>query len=171
MAGNPQLMATVLKNTFEYLRQCIIQPRLACRLLPYVGSPRHLSLMQSIEYRGKLAITWAALSSAPVLRRPTTSFVMEVHAFYLLVGGVGGKARSLVRLLVRPGARHLCSMFGASNECTKAQMLVRELLAQGIEIEIYSCDLVNIIDLLKNHKHYNVKMVPRKGIFRCVMAF
>ena len=157
MAGSPPLMATVLKITFEYLtfaylRQCIIQPRLSCRRLPHVGSQRHLSLIQAIDYRGKLAIIWAAVISGPVLRRLTASFVVEFHAFYLPVGGVSGKARRHTRVVVRFGARHLCSMSGASNESTKAQTLVRELLAQGIEIKIYSCGLVNVIDLLMNHK-------------------
>ena len=87
-----------------------------------------------------------------VLYRLTASFIVEFHASYLPVRRVGGKARIPTRVVIHLGARHLCSMAGAGNESTKAQTLVRESLAQGIEIKIYSCGLVNVIGLLMNHK-------------------
>ncbi len=170
MTGNPQLMATILKNTFDYLRQGIIQPVSPVISYPISEVEDAFRLMQTGKHRGKIAITWTGAGAVPVLHRPTASVVLDPHSSYLLVGGLGGIGRSLARLLVRLGARYLCFMSRSGDKSTEAQMLVRELQAHGIGIKVYPCDIANKIDLAENLKDYAANMPPCKGVFQCAMA-
>lgn len=62
-------------------------------------------------------------------------------------------------------------MSKSGDRSTDAQKLIRELLAQGIAIKMYRCDITNMFDLTENHKDYVGQSVCRFPMLIALFTF
>ncbi|PYI09473.1 hypothetical protein BO78DRAFT_415749 [Aspergillus sclerotiicarbonarius CBS 121057] len=95
---------------------------------------------------GKRVITYQ--NPATMLRTlpPSTPPAhFDPAARYILVGGLTGLGRSIVRWMSSRGARDLeiWSRHGATNLAPEAQCLITELAAQGVQVHPVACDVTN----------------------------
>ena len=170
MAEKPSLMSQILDGTFDLLRYGIIRPVSPINSYPISNVENAFRLLQTGKHRGKVALAWRAKDVVPVLRHGDPPLKLNQRATYLLIGGLGGLGRSLARLLVGSGARHLCFISRSGPTSDSAQKLVEELQKRNVQIITYSCDIACSSSLESAILKCTSNMPPIKGVFQCAMV-
>lgn len=170
MTANPQLMAEIIEGTFDFLRQGISRAVSPVTVYPVSEVEDAFRLMQTGKHRGKIAITWDGKDVVPVLHHASNIAMLDEHATYVLVGGLGGLGRSLSNLLVDLGARNLCFVSRSGDQSTSAQRLIRDLGQKNVKTSVYRCDIANRDSVAKTISNCSEHMPPIKGVFQCAMV-
>jgi NAD(P)-dependent dehydrogenase (short-subunit alcohol dehydrogenase family) len=103
------------------------------------------------------------LPSAKALR-------LSSEGSYIVVGGLGGIGKSLARALVKRGARHLILMSrSAGSPSPENQLFVEDLVSNGANVVLKSCDIANKIQLTKVLAEC-ASLLPIKGIIQGAMV-
>ncbi|KAI2818138.1 hypothetical protein CBS115989_5450 [Aspergillus niger] len=125
---------------------------------------------------GKRVITYQDPST--LLRTlPTSSATparFDPAARYILVGGLTGLGRSIVRWMSSRGARDMevWSRRGASNLAPEAQRMITELAAQGIRVQPVACDVTNRDAVLHTMRSAHVDPTrPVRGVFHFAVSY
>ncbi|KAH7316499.1 hypothetical protein B0I35DRAFT_479336 [Stachybotrys elegans] len=141
-----------------------------------VFSPRDVfSAVRAIEkspYFGHVVIRDHPGSSVEVmpLHIQTSKPLKEVlrqDGTYLLIGGLGGLGRSITKLLISHGARHVAfvSRSGASSHA--AQSWVDDLREKDVDVRVYQVDICDSAALSTAMDQICLEMPPIHGVFQC----
>ncbi|PON21130.1 hypothetical protein TGAM01_v209978 [Trichoderma gamsii] len=132
-----------------------------------------LLYLQQTPYTGYVSLTVAENNSSTVsvLNQDATKSLQESldpEGTYVLAGGLGGLGKSISKLLVSNGARHLAflSRSGASSGASKA--FVENLWLKGVDARAYAvdiCDEAFLNDFVKTI--LTSEMPPIKGVLMC----
>lgn len=99
-------------------------------------------LMQSGKHLGKIVIVPQVGDKVEVL--PSVEhFKFSSDAPYLIVGGLGGIGRDLVRYLANIGCKNIVMMSRSAEKHPEAETLRKELKNRGCTATIRSCDASN----------------------------
>lgn len=92
---------------------------------------------------GKMVISYQDPKSTVRVHQPVPPVQFDPEARYILVGGLSGLGRSIVRWMCDRGARDLLvwSRRGASNLSREAVNLIHELADQGVRVKPIACDV------------------------------
>lgn len=173
MTDRPELMAEIIEETFEFLRQGIIRPFSPLTVYPVSEMENAFRLMSAGKHRGKIALTWTGKDIVvPVTHhhKSLNNVKLDDNATYVLVGGLGGLGRSLSNLLVDLGARHLCFISRSGSKSSEAQKTLRLLESQRIKVSIFSCDIASKKNLAETLNECSLNLPPIKGVFQCAMV-
>ncbi|GKZ25415.1 type I Iterative Polyketide synthase (PKS) [Aspergillus brasiliensis] len=125
---------------------------------------------------GKRVITYqdptTLLRTLPTSSAPPARF--DPAARYILVGGLTGLGRSIVRWMSSRGARDMevWSRRGASNFAPEAQRLITELAAQGIRVQPVACDVTNREAVLHAMQAAHADPTrPVRGVFHFAVSY
>ncbi|KAI0595293.1 polyketide synthase [Biscogniauxia sp. FL1348] len=121
---------------------------------------------------GKMVISYQDPSSTIRMLQSAPPAHFEPDARYVLVGGLTGLGRSIVRWMCDRGARNLIiwSRRGASNLSPEAVSLVDELTAQGVRIKLVACDVSNREQVLQAMKDASSDGTVR-GVFNYAVSY
>lgn len=94
----------------------------------------------------------------------------DENASYLISGGLGGLARSMVRWMVDKNLKNviLCSRSGPDSD--KGKAMATELRERGVNAAIYACDVSNASELAAVLEDCARKMPPIKGCIQAAMV-
>jgi len=92
---------------------------------------------------GRAVLTFDPQTSIPIHPSATRLLMLQPDASYVLTGGLGGLGRSLARLLVDRGARHLIFISRSGLKSPQAPALVDELKELGCAAHVFACDISN----------------------------
>lgn len=95
------------------------------------------------KHTGKMVVSYQDPSSMIKVHQPISQAHFDPEARYVLVGGLSGFGRSVVRWMVGRGARDIIvwSRSGATNLSREAAALVDELKPQGVSVRAVACDV------------------------------
>ena len=169
MTHKPELMARILNETFDFLRQGITKPVSPITTYPISEVENAFRLMQTGKHKGKIALDWSSAQISPEtpLERP---FKLDPNASYLLVGGLGGIGRSLSGLLVDMGARNLCFISRSRVQSDIAKSMIQEFGKRSVKCGVYSCDTTQADLLAQTLRQCSSEMPPIRGLFQCAMV-
>lgn len=95
------------------------------------------------KHTGKMVVSYRDPESVIKVHQPVPQARFDPGARYVLVGGLSGFGRSIVRWMVDRGAQDLIvwSRSGSKNLSGQAVALVAELKAQGVSLAAVACDV------------------------------
>lgn len=95
------------------------------------------------KHTGKMVVSYKDPKSVIKVHQPAPQARFEPAARYVLVGGLSGFGRSVVRWMVSCGAQDLIvwSRSGSSTLSREVLALIDELKAQGVGLRTVSCDV------------------------------
>lgn len=95
------------------------------------------------KHTGKMVVSYQDPSSMIKVHQPISHAHFNPDARYVLVGGLSGFGRSVVRWMVSRGARDIIvwSRSGMTNLSKEAVALVDELKLQGVSVRAVACDV------------------------------
>ena len=172
MTGNPDLLAKVLQEVFDFLNRGILRPVRPVAVYPLSDMETAFRLMQMGKHRGKLALSWGGDDIVPQMKthQPGPPASLDPTASYLLVGGLGGLGRSLAGLLVSLGARHLCFISRSGATSNDAKAFLRTMASLHVDVVVYQCDIADSSTLGAVLSKHSASGPPIKGAFQCAMA-
>ena len=97
------------------------------------------------------------------------SFCLPHDATYVLIGGLGGIGRSVTRLLVQRGARHLVFLSRSAASRPEARALLDEVHAQGVQAKAFAVDVAEKSQLEPVIKDVKQSFPAIKGLIHCAM--
>ncbi|KAH7489416.1 Reducing polyketide synthase [Fusarium oxysporum f. sp. matthiolae] len=126
-------------------------------------------LMQSGGHVGKIVLYPRPDDIVPVVPEGLESFCLPHDATYVLIGGLGGIGRSVTRLLVERGARHLVFLSRSAASRPEAQALLDELHAQGVQAKAFAVDVAEKSQLEPVINDVKQSFPAIKGLIHCAM--
>lgn len=95
------------------------------------------------KHTGKMVVSYQDPESVIKVHQPVSQARFDPEARYVLVGGLSGFGRSIVRWMVSRGAKDLImwSRSGSSNLSREAVALIDELEAQSVSLRAVACDV------------------------------
>jgi NADP-dependent 3-hydroxy acid dehydrogenase YdfG/aryl carrier-like protein len=88
----------------------------------------------------------------------------------VLSGGLGGLGRSLSKWMIDHGATHLAFLSRSGTRKPKAQILLAEILAKGIDARAYVCDIGNGKAVQQAVQSIQQEMPPIHGVIQAAMS-
>jgi NADPH:quinone reductase-like Zn-dependent oxidoreductase/acyl carrier protein len=167
----PQTMARILQDTFDLLRQGAIKPVTPLTVYPISKVEDAMRYMQGGKHHGKIALSWSPQDVIPVLYNPSSQVQLSNNATYMVVGGLGGLGRSIIRLLVECGARHICVMSRSGITKPSQQQVLDELQSRGVITRVYKCDISDAAALKDTLEMVTPAMPPVRGVVHSAAVF
>jgi NADPH:quinone reductase-like Zn-dependent oxidoreductase/aryl carrier-like protein len=170
-AQRPEIMASILRNTFDFMDKGIIKPAIPVTVYPISQIESAIHLIESKENEGNIALSFSPDDLIPVLCRPKIgSLKLSENSTYLIVGGLGDLGRSIARFLVDSGARHICfiSRSGAVQDVQK--QLVADLTNSGVDVRVYKCDISSYSALEETLSLCSREMPPISGVIHSALV-
>ncbi|KAF2139378.1 uncharacterized protein K452DRAFT_352624 [Aplosporella prunicola CBS 121167] len=96
---------------------------------------------------------------------------LEPTATYIIVGGLGGIGQSVMRMLVKHGARNLAAMSRSGIASEKDSKFCEELRSDGAVVRVYRCDISQEKSLkMTLAQMAHDEMPPIRGVINSAMA-
>jgi NADPH:quinone reductase-like Zn-dependent oxidoreductase/NAD(P)-dependent dehydrogenase (short-subunit alcohol dehydrogenase family)/SAM-dependent methyltransferase len=130
-------------------------------------------MMQSGSAAGKIVLQVESQAPVRTILQPKQCLCsLDAQATYVVVGGLGGLGRTIVRWMISRGARNLVLLGRSGATSTKALELLAELKAQhpDIHIETPPCDVVDMGALQHVLQIVTRFMPPIRGCVQAAMV-
>jgi NADPH:quinone reductase-like Zn-dependent oxidoreductase/NAD(P)-dependent dehydrogenase (short-subunit alcohol dehydrogenase family)/SAM-dependent methyltransferase/acyl carrier protein len=98
---------------------------------------------------------------------PRTSF--DPSARYVVVGGFGGLGRAIILWMVERGARSFIVFSRRGVRTPEARILVRDLAARGIHLDVVPCDVSSQSEVEEAFKKVSEASHPIKGVIHAAL--
>lgn len=92
---------------------------------------------------GKLVVTFTDPDSLTRMVQAVPRARFDPEAQYVVTGGFGGLARTVIDWMVERGARHLLILSRTSASSPESRVLIRRLADKGVNIRPVICDVTN----------------------------
>lgn len=121
---------------------------------------------------GKMVISYQDPNSMLRVHQSVPRAQFARDARYILVGGLSGLGRSIIRWMAGRGAQDLVvwSRGGAVNLSPEAVALIDELAAQGVRVQPVACDVSNREQVLRGVQEANSER-PVRGVFNFAVSY
>ncbi|KAI8630503.1 hypothetical protein F5Y19DRAFT_427873 [Xylariaceae sp. FL1651] len=145
LEANPILGGELMKAVHTYYREGLIRPIHPLSATDVSNLDQTLLKFSKGTHIGKMVVTFqnpqALVKMPPASSLPRAYF--EQTACYVIVGGLGGLGRSIVRWMSERGARNLIvlSRRPLEESSSTAQSLVDMLIERGINLQYMRCDV------------------------------
>lgn len=174
---NPRLGSELMQGVHRYYRDGLIEPINPFTATDVSKLDQVLLKFSKGTHIGKLVVTFqdpqTLVKMLPAPSRPRVQF--DPAASYIVVGGLGGLGRSIMRWMCERGARNLVvlSRRGIEANSSAAQNLVETLGGRGVNIQTVVCDIsdrpevTRIIESLS----FDSSNAPLKGIVHAAVSY
>ena len=163
---NPSLIADILQGISVSLKKHSIKSVSPLTVFAASSIVDAFRLLQSKGDTGKVVVSLNAQDQIPISPQARNPLTLDKSATYLLAGGLGGLGRSLARLLVANGARHLVFLSRSGPMSSSAQSLTHELTAFGVKVKMYACDVSDEKAMKKVIAQCSVEMPTIRGVIQ-----
>lgn len=182
-AHRGKLISRMLAAVMELLDQGSIKPVTPVTVYGLDELEKAFRLMQAGKHRGKIVIRAGKEDTVKVRSRlpgrnsrltrtqvapPRPKARLSSDASYVVVGGLGGIGRSVSRLLVQRGARHLVLLSRRGEDADRG--FVAELRAAGCAVAAPPCDASDAKALAQAAAEWARTMPPVQGVIQAAMA-
>ncbi|KIX96006.1 uncharacterized protein Z520_08261 [Fonsecaea multimorphosa CBS 102226] len=164
--GNPAVMAEMLAKLAGLMADTIMQP---INPLIQFSADCVADAFEFEEQRsdiGRVVLMFKPRDLITVFPSVIHPLVLSAEATYVVVGGLGGLGRSITRLLVEHGAKHLALLSRSGPRSPNAIVLVDELGKAGVVTKVYACDVSDKIAMTKVIADCTAELPPIKGVIQ-----
>ncbi|KAL6789095.1 fatty acid synthase S-acetyltransferase [Trichoderma sp. SZMC 28012] len=170
LKDNRDMVSRILREIMDLAREKKISPAKPLNLFPYSKMEVAFRFMQAAKHIGKIILEPHDDDVVPALPPTKIPQYFDENASYLISGGLGGLARSMVRWMVDKNLKNviLCSRSGPNSD--KGKAMAKELQERGVNAAIYACDVSNASELAAVLEDCARKMPPIKGCIQAAMV-
>jgi NADPH:quinone reductase-like Zn-dependent oxidoreductase/NADP-dependent 3-hydroxy acid dehydrogenase YdfG len=93
---------------------------------------------------GKAVLLFHQDVTVPISSEVKNQLHLRTDATYVLAGGLGGLGRSLAKLMVDSGAKHLVFLSRSGPGSAAAQSISEDFGPRGVIVEFYGCDVTDV---------------------------
>ncbi|OQE41435.1 hypothetical protein PENCOP_c005G04604 [Penicillium coprophilum] len=160
----PQLTKRLLRDVFKLFVDTNAQSRWSVTTLPISDVEVGFRALQGGQVIGKMVVQVTDDSIVKVHPARRDENLLRADASYVIVGGTGGIGLDIASWLPEKGAKNLIlvSRGGVRNE--KAEQTVRDLIRQGINVEVCRCDVADKQSVEHNLVPLLARMPPARGV-------
>jgi NADPH:quinone reductase-like Zn-dependent oxidoreductase/NADP-dependent 3-hydroxy acid dehydrogenase YdfG/acyl carrier protein len=165
---DPDFVAELMKEVHSMLRAGMIRPIDAIQAFDVSKLDSALLALSKRAHIGKFVVSCENPASLVKMIAPVPRASFDSNAEYVVVGGLGGFGRSILRWLVARGARHLTIFRRHATLDREAQILIDDLASEGATVSIKQVDVTErakvekaLDEVSRNH--------PVKGILHTAM--
>ncbi|KEY70889.1 hypothetical protein S7711_00732 [Stachybotrys chartarum IBT 7711] len=122
---------------------------------------------------GKMVVSYLDPNALVKMHRSVVPAQFDPQARYILVGGLSGLGRSIIRWMCSRGARDLVvwSRSGGNKLSVEASTFVDELTAQGVDLQLVSCDVSNQEQVVSAVQEATADGVAVRGVFNFAVSY
>ena len=164
------MMARVLKNSFELVRDGTVGLVKPTTVYKYSEMEKAFRLMQQGKHMGKIVLKVDPDDLVPVIPRNPHPLTLSANATYVLVGGLGGIGRALAEYLAKNGAKHIAFISRSGDAKPEAKKTLTDLKKLGASPTSYACDIVDHKSLEAAVQQISSECPPIKGIVQAAMV-
>ncbi|KAH8806011.1 fatty acid synthase S-acetyltransferase [Xylogone sp. PMI_703] len=170
LKDNRDLAGRIMKDVMELVRKKEIGAAKPLTVFPFSEIEASFRLMQAGKHIGKIVLEPHDDDIVPALPAIKKQKYFDENASYLIAGGLGGLARSMVRWMIDRNLKNviLCSRSGPNSEVGKS--MIKELQEKGVNAAVYACDVSDATQLASVLKDCQQKMPPIKGCIQSAMV-
>ncbi|CAG8971039.1 hypothetical protein HYALB_00005277 [Hymenoscyphus albidus] len=166
---DPDAFYDVFHKTFKLTEEGILRPPSSVMVYPVGQVKDAFRTMQQGKHRGKLVLSFADDSRAPIQRKAKDLLKLDPKATYLFVGGLGGLGRSLAKQFVASGAQNIAFLSRSGGTTLQVKAVIAELSAMGVQIKAYSCDIADSSSFQAAMAECAQDLPPVKGVIQMAM--
>jgi zearalenone synthase (highly reducing iterative type I polyketide synthase) len=163
---NPSLMSDILQGLSTFLTKHPTRPISPGLVFSADKVVEAFGSLDDQGHTGSAILSFAQQDLIPVSPGTRNPLSLESSATYVLVGGLGGLGRSLARLLILNGARHLVFLSRSGHLSPNAQAVTQELAALGVASKIYACDVADKAAVYDAITQCSLEMPPIRGVIQ-----
>ncbi|KAI0887773.1 uncharacterized protein GGS22DRAFT_185152 [Annulohypoxylon maeteangense] len=175
--ADPAIGTELMKAVHSYYRDGLIQPIRPFSATDVSKLDQVLLKFSKGTHFGKLVVTFedpqTLVRMPPVPSRSRVQF--DPTAYYIVVGGLGGLGRSIIRWMCERGARNLVvlSRRGIEKSCSAAQNLIGTLTERGVNIQSFTCDISDLSQVTRLFQNISsfFPSVSLKGIIHAAVSY
>jgi NAD(P)-dependent dehydrogenase (short-subunit alcohol dehydrogenase family) len=121
---------------------------------------------------GKMVVTYQDPNASVRVHQSVTPAEFDPEASYVLVGGLSGLGRAIVRFMSDRGARSLIlwSRSGPNNLSPESKAMVEELAEKGVVVRSVTCDVSDREQVLRAMKDANADR-PVRGVLNFAVSY
>lgn len=171
LTARPQLAARLFTEVMELFYNGLLSP-LPCRIFNADRIVDAFRFMQQSRHIGKVVVSYEHAnpkveSHMPVKEQP----VFSPTSTWLVTGGISGFGLESARWLVSCGVKHLVLVSRSGVKAPHAQDIFDEFQAQGIKLEIVSCDIANADAVCAMMTQIQTTMPPLQGLIHAAALY
>ncbi|KAK5055284.1 hypothetical protein LTR84_013034 [Exophiala bonariae] len=163
--SKPGALADLAKEFAIFATTNLIQPLEALNIFPVANVAAAFKSMDS-GVLGETILIFDDRSQISIHASSIHPLRLDQNASYVLVGGMGGLGRSLARLLVRHGARHLIFISRSGIKSAHAPATVDELRSLGASAYVYAADVADSAAMKRVVGQWTQKHPPIRGVIQ-----
>ena len=167
---NPSMLARVLKNSFELVREGTVGLAKPTTVYKYSEMEKAFRLIQQGKHMGKIVLKVDPDELLPVIPRNPHPLTLDKNATYVLVGGFGGIGRALAEYLAKNGAKHIAFISRSGDANPEAKRTLADLKNLGVHPTSYTCDIVDHQSLKAVVQQMSSECPPIKGLVQAAMV-
>lgn len=124
------------------------------------------------KHTGKMVVSYQDQKAMIKVHQPVRHASFDPEGRYVLIGGLSGFGRSVVRWMVSRGAQDLIvwSRSGSSNLGREGLALIDELKAQGVSLRVVSCDVSDRDQVIRAMNQASSEGTVR-GVFNFAVSY
>jgi len=126
--------------------------------------------MQGGKHMGKMVLTADRDTQVKVVPSPRKDVQLDGNSSYLIIGGLGGLGRTMIRWLAQRGCKHIVTMSRTGLKSSTAQSLVKEMQANGTSLHILECDVSDAKSVKSSLDDIKASAPPIRGIIQAAMV-
>lgn len=126
--------------------------------------------MQGGKHVGKIVLTADRDTQVKVVPSPKKIVNFNGGSSYLVVGGLGGLGRTMIRWMAQRGAKHIVTMSRTGLKSATAQSLVKEMQAHGTSLYVLGCDASDATSVKTSLDSIKASIPPIRGIIQAAMV-
>ncbi|KAH8738439.1 hypothetical protein BGZ61DRAFT_409366 [Ilyonectria robusta] len=165
----PDRFEKIGTQVVQLLQKGAIAPLKSLLRYSFGDAEKAFRLMQSGGHIGKIVLSPQLDDIIPVVPEGLGSFRLSQESTFILVGGLGGIGRSIAKLLVDKGAKHLIFLSRSGSSRPEARSLLKEFQSQGVSATAISVDVAEKSQLEAVIKEVKQRFPSIKGVIHCAM--
>ncbi|KAJ5494215.1 Acyl transferase/acyl hydrolase/lysophospholipase [Penicillium fimorum] len=160
----PQLMKRLLRDVFQLFVSTNAQSRWSVTTLPISDVEVGFRALQGGQVIGKMVVQVTDDSMVKVHPARRDENLLRADASYVIVGGTGGIGLDIASWLPDKGAKNLVLVSRGGIKTEKAQQTIRDLISQGVNVEICRCDVADKQSVEQNLVPLLARMPTARGV-------
>ncbi|KAK6608712.1 Lovastatin diketide synthase LovF 12 [Botrytis cinerea] len=159
----------IFENVMKMFNDEELRPVYPLMDMPISHVEQAFRLIQARKHMGKIVLDADNSSPVTVSSPISTPVRLDSHGTYLVVGGLGGLGRVIIRFLVSHGAKHVLILSRRAHE-EKSKPLMTEIESHGAHCKIITCDVSNNEDCIQAIANAQRTMPTIHGVIQAAMV-
>ena len=163
-------MKTLFADVMSMFQDGRLKPVHPVTTMPIGEIEGTFRLIQGRKHVGKLVLQVEKGASVKAIAPQAAPLRLECNASYVVAGGRGSIGRSIVRLMIQHGARHIAVLSRRDFDIPERKAFEHEIDIGDAEVRVISCNVTDVASLQGAITDIEHSMPPIKGVIQAAMV-